>query len=126
MATHPIMQQLRRVVLSHEDRMLTDGQLLGNFIVHHDAGAFEFLVRRHGPMVWGVCRRALPNVHDAEEAFQATFLVLARKATSVSPRERVGNWLYGVARTTALRVKAANAKRRLRERQVTDLPETAA
>jgi RNA polymerase sigma factor (sigma-70 family) len=74
-------------------------------------------------MVLGVCRRALPQPQDAEDAFQATFLVLAQKAASVSPREMVGNWLYGVARTTALRARAANARRRARERLVRDLPE---
>src|SRR5437588_13010720 len=126
MATHPIIQELRRVVLRHEATARTDGQLLGDFLLHRDTAAFEFLVQRHGPMVWGVCRRALRNVHDAEDAFQATFLVLARKAASVSPRERLGNWLYGVARTTAHRAKVANTKRRLRERQMTNLPEPAA
>ena len=77
-------------------------------------------------MVWGVCRRILHNHHDAEDAFQATFLVLVRKAASVKPREMVGNWLYGVARQTALKASATRAKRQTRERQVTDMPETAA
>jgi RNA polymerase sigma factor (sigma-70 family) len=104
---------------------MTDGQLLEAFIAHRDEAAFEVLVRRHGPMVLGVCGRVLRDSHDAEDAFQATFLVLARKAASVSPREMVGNWLYGVAHTTALRAKVANAKRRLRERQVADVPEAA-
>lgn len=102
---------------------MTDGQLLEAFINHRDAAAFEALVRRHGPMVLGVCRRILRDPHDAEDAFQATFLVLARKAASVSPREMVGNWLYGVARTTAVRARADNAKRRKRERQMANLPE---
>src|SRR5690348_9208238 len=75
----------------------TDGQLLARFVRGRDELAFELLVRRHGPMVLGVCRRLLLTPEDAEDAFQATFLVLARKAGSVRPRERVGPWLHGVA-----------------------------
>ena len=74
-------------------------------------------------MVFGVCRRLLHNPHDAEDAFQATFLVLVRKAASVVPREMVANWLYGVAHQTAIRASSANAKRCGRERQVVDMPE---
>src|SRR5262249_8074968 len=88
-----------------------------------DDAAFAALVRRHGPMVWGVCRRALANPHDAEDAFQATFLVLVRKAACVQPRDLVANWLYGVARITAHRARVANAKRRSRERHVPTRPE---
>src|SRR5947199_7100214 len=101
----PILQQLRRTVLRTDELARTDGQLLGAYIDHRDEAAFEALVRRHAPMVFGVCRRVLGNRHDAEDAFQATFLVLAWKAGSVSPRERVANWLYGVAHTTALRAR---------------------
>ena len=97
---------------------LGDGQLLEQFIANRNEAAFEVLLERHGPMVWGVCRRVLSNHHDAEEAFQAAFLALARKAVSVSPRESVGNWLHGVARRTALKVKAASARRRAREKQL--------
>ena len=79
----------------------SDGQLLGRFIDRRDGAALEVLVHRHGLMVWGVCCRVLQNPHDAEDAFQSTFLVLARKAASVVPREKVGNWLYGVAYQTA-------------------------
>src|SRR5262249_57638676 len=91
---------------------LNDAYLLDRFIEHRDELAFEALVRRHGPMVLGVCRRLLRCDHDAEDAFQATFLVLARKAASVVPRELVGNWLYGVAHRTALKARSMAARRR--------------
>jgi RNA polymerase sigma factor (sigma-70 family) len=76
-------------------------------------------------MVWGVCRRVAPSPQDAEDAFQATFLVLVRKAASVVPREMVANWLYGVAHQTARNARASTARRRTRERQVTQMPEPA-
>jgi RNA polymerase sigma factor (sigma-70 family) len=118
-----VVQHLRRTVLLCEGAGLTDGQLLEGFVSRRDESALAALVRRHGPMVWGVCRRLLRNHHDAEDAFQAAFLVLVRKASSVVPREMVANWLYGVAYQTALKARAASAKRRTRERQVTDMPE---
>ena len=103
----------------------TDGSLLGAFIDRRDPAAFAELVRRHGPMVLGVCSRVLRHAQDAEDAFQATFLVLARKAASVIPRDLVANWLYGVAHQTAVRVRATAARRRTREKQVTVMPEPA-
>jgi RNA polymerase sigma factor (sigma-70 family) len=117
------IQQLRRALLPGEEASLTDGQLLECFIEKRDELALGGIVRRHGPMVWGVCRRLLSNHHDAEDAFQATFLVLVRRAAAVVPRESVGNWLYGVARQTALKARATVATRRKRERQMTDMPE---
>jgi RNA polymerase sigma factor (sigma-70 family) len=93
----------------------TDDVLLDGFLSRRDEAAFEALVRRHGRMVLGVCRRIAGNEHDAEDAFQATFLVLVRKAESVRPRAMVGNWLYGVARRTARDARKAAAKRRAKE-----------
>jgi RNA polymerase sigma factor (sigma-70 family) len=120
-----IVGHLRRVVLRFDGAGQTDGKLLGSFIEGRDEAAFEALVRRHGPMVLGVCRRILRHEEDAQDAFQAIFLVLVRKAASVVPRERVGNWLYGVAQQTAVRVRAMNAKRWGREKQVTVMPDVA-
>jgi RNA polymerase sigma factor (sigma-70 family) len=100
---------------------MTDGELLARFVRSRDDDALAALMRRHAPMVWGVCRRLL-NHHDAEDAFQATFLVLVRKAAGV-PRQAVANWLYGVARQTAVRLRATAAKRGRRERQVVNMPE---
>src|SRR5918912_374248 len=100
----PLLQHLRRAALAVGEAR-TDGQLLEGFLSRRDEAAFEALVRRHGPMVLGVCRRVLRNWHDAEDAFQATFLVLVKKAASVVPRERVGSWLYGVAHQTALKAR---------------------
>jgi RNA polymerase sigma factor (sigma-70 family) len=104
---------------------LTDSQLLEDYISRRDEVALTTLVRRHAPMVWGVCRRVLSNYHDAEDAFQATFLVLVRRAASIASKEMLANWLYGVARRTALKARATAAKRCARERQVTEMPEPA-
>ncbi len=101
----------------------TDAQLLDRFLTACDEAAFAALVRRHGPMVLGVCRRILRQPQDAEDAFQATFLVLVRKAATIGRRELLGNWLYGVAYRTALDARAATARRRLHEKQVSPMPE---
>src|SRR5262249_55080585 len=97
-----------------------------DYVSRRDEGAFVTLMRRHGPMVWGVCRRVLHSHHDAEDAFQATFLVLVRKAASIQPRQMVANWLYGVAHQTALNSRTTATRRKERERQVMDMPEPAA
>jgi len=101
---------------------LADSQLLEAFIQGRDDAAFEAIVRRHGPLVLGVCRRVLGDGHDAEDAFQATFLVLVRKAATIVPREMVANWLYGVAFRTASKARAMNVKRRAKEAQVRERP----
>ena len=100
----------------------SDAQLLERYIASRDAGSFAAIVERHGPMVWGVCRRLLASHQDAEDAFQATFLVLVRKAASVLPRRMLGNWLHGVARHTAVKARALALRRSMRECQVTSCP----
>jgi RNA polymerase sigma factor (sigma-70 family) len=113
------------VVLQHLQQGsggLTDGQLLGRFVAARDEAAFAALVRRHGPMVLAVCRRVLHDFHHAEDAFQATFLVLARKAASLAVGNSLGGWLHGVAYHTALRAGAALSRRRVRERPMNDMP----
>src|SRR6476469_3436323 len=105
-----VVTHLRTLLGEGDGARLTDGQLLECFVSRRDPAALEALVRRHGPMVWGVCRRVLPNYHDAEDAFQATFLVLIRKAASIASRELLANWLYGVAHQTALNARAVAAR----------------
>src|SRR5262249_22711198 len=97
---------------------LPDEQLLERFVAGRDQAAFAELVGRHGPMVRGVCLRVLGDVHEADDAFQATFLVLVRKAGAVREPRLLGNWLYGVAYRTAVKARAGAARRRGRERQV--------
>lgn len=118
-----IIRHLHGPALPHD---LSDGQLLDRFLARRDESAFELLVRRHGPMVLGVCRRVLRHTQDVEDAFQATFVVLVRRAHAVVPRENVANWLYGVAYRTALKARALAARRRVREREVVEMPETEA
>jgi RNA polymerase sigma factor (sigma-70 family) len=116
--------ELRCALLTREEG-LSDAGLLELFVATRDDSAFAALVRRHGPMVLGVCRRVLNNAADADDAFQATFLVLARRAAAVAPRERVGCFLYGVACRAALAVRSARARRRARERQAEVAPHPA-
>ncbi|AMV36304.1 RNA polymerase sigma factor [Planctomyces sp. SH-PL62] len=91
---------------------LTESQLLERFASRRDEGAFAAIVERHGPMVLGVCRRSLRDPHDAEDAFQAVFLILARKAGGLRCKEQVGNWLYGVACRVAARARVESIRRR--------------
>ena len=111
-----LLRHLRGLALPGAGQ-LPDRELLQRFASDRDGAAFEELVRRHGPMVLRVCRRILREEHDAEDAFQATFLVLARKAGLLQRQESVGNWLYGVASRLALRARADAAGRRDRERR---------
>ena len=118
-----VVRDLRTLFVSGTIGGLTDVQLLERYLGGNDEGAFEALMARHGAMVWGVCKRLLGNHQDAEDAFQATFLILARKAASVHPRDLLANWLYGVAYRTALKARATRLKRDARERTVDPLPE---
>src|SRR5262245_66088396 len=88
--TRPVLLRLRRAALAPAGGDLSDGQLLGRYVARRDGPAFAALVKRHGPMVLGVCRRLLGHAQDAEDAFQATFLALARRAGSVRARGPVG------------------------------------
>jgi RNA polymerase sigma factor (sigma-70 family) len=113
----PRTQLPRRTPAAPEAVRANDGDLLQRFIDGQDETAFDELVRRHGPMVLGVCQRVLHNRHDAEDCFQAAFMVLVRKATAIQPRSMVGNWLYGVAYRTALEARKMAARRRVVERK---------
>jgi RNA polymerase sigma factor (sigma-70 family) len=122
--TGSLIEHLRSTVLRQDTDRLSDGQLLARFVTRRDQAAFEALVQRHAGMVWGVCRRLLHSTQDAEDAFQASLLVLARKAASVQPRDKLPNWLHGVAHQTAIRTRALVARRRRREKQVPQMPES--
>jgi RNA polymerase sigma factor (sigma-70 family) len=99
-----------------------DRELLHRFVTARDEEAFAALVRRHGPMVLGVCRRVLRDREDAQDAFQVTFLVLARKAGSLARADLLANWLHGVAHRTAAHMRGQAARRAERERQVAAMP----
>jgi RNA polymerase sigma factor (sigma-70 family) len=100
----------------------TDERLLGDYVSSQDGAAFAAIMHRHGRMVFGVCRRVLRREQDAEDAFQATFLVLMRKAAGVNRPKLLGNWLYGVAYRVASKIRHANIQQRTREAPMVDLP----
>src|SRR5579862_817770 len=113
----PLMQYIRRVAYSGTAEGATDALLLEQYVVAENDAAFSALVKRHGPMVHGVCRRVLGNAHDADDAFQAVFLVLMRQAAKVVHCQSVGGWLHGVAYRTALKARSSALRRRFLERQ---------
>jgi RNA polymerase sigma factor (sigma-70 family) len=113
-----VTRELRAIIDGGTVAGLTDGQLLERFAAHRGVEAelaFTALVMRHGPLVFGVCQSLLRNPHDAEDAFQATFMVLARKAGSIRQPDRLGPWLHGVAHRTARGLKKKNARRTFHE-----------
>lgn len=123
MGTDPmtVVQRLRARIASGLADDPPDGDLLGVFAATRDEAAFSALLTRHGPMVLGVCRRILGNAADAEDAFQATFLVLARRAGEVDGLRSVSGWLYGVAVRVAQKARIREARRRARERGATSV-----
>src|SRR5262249_37550365 len=117
---HPLLSYLRRLAAVPTGSSATDAELLERLVNHRDEVAFTRLLTRHGPMIWSVCRRILPDVHTAEDAFQATIVVLLRKAGAIGRHEHLANWLYGVAFRVALDARAQAARRRHRERVMPD------
>jgi len=120
-----VLRQLCRLAGAGSVAELSDRRLLEAFIAQHDPAAFEVLVQRHGPLVLGVCRRVLHDEHDADDAFQACFMVLARKASSIRRQESVASWLCGTAYRIALKARAAASRRRDQERQAAQMAPSA-
>jgi RNA polymerase sigma factor (sigma-70 family) len=116
------IHNFRRQAALRDVGEVADGDLLRRFARGRDEDAFAALVHRHGPLVLGVCRRVLHDPNDADDAFQATFLVLARKAGSIADPGRLANWLYGVANRVAQKARVSSARERARRQPVTDLP----
>jgi RNA polymerase sigma factor (sigma-70 family) len=112
---HAVVEFIHGLVVDPELASLSDSDLLKRFVTNRDENAFEALVLRHGPMVLALCRRILRDPTDAEDAFQAAFLVFVRRAASIARPELLGNWLYGVAFRTARAARAAVEKRRVKE-----------
>src|SRR5262245_51362862 len=111
------LRQIDRLFTDGAVTGLSDAQLLERFVGRGDVTAFEAIVARHGPMVLSVCRGILRDPNDAEDAFQAVFLVLIKKAGSIGGRAVLGGWLYRVAHRVAIEANLAAARRRARERQ---------
>jgi RNA polymerase sigma factor (sigma-70 family) len=123
MTSHPsILRQIQPKVQLSLFRSVPDALLLERFLQTQDEAAFELLTWRHGAMVYGVCQRILRHAQDAEDAFQTTFLTLARKATSIGKRESIGGWLYRVALRIALRARAQRTHRARLEKPLDDVP----
>jgi len=121
-----VLRQLRRMVSAKAYEDTSDGELLERFRTGREEAAFVALLRRHGPMVLHVCRRVQGNEHDAEDTFQATFLLLARKAGAIRKQESVASWLHGVAHRLALEAKGQGARRQARERRVAEMGKASA
>jgi RNA polymerase sigma factor (sigma-70 family) len=117
-----ILRHLRKLATPRPDEGVPDHQLLESFVARQDEAAFAALVGRHGPMVLGVCRSVLHHEQDAEDAFQAVFLTLAKKAGSIHRRESVGSWLYRVAYHLSQKARVSAARRRAREQRAEVMP----
>src|SRR5437763_5152913 len=116
-----VLRQVQRLFSLGTVGGMTDAQLLALFVARRDEDAelaFEILVERHGPMVFRICRGVLRDEHAAEDAFQATFLVLARKARSLWVKDSLGGWLHGVAHRVASRARSDAARRRRHEQRL--------
>jgi RNA polymerase sigma factor (sigma-70 family) len=117
-----LLQHIHELAARSRSAHWSDRQLLDNFASRRDETAFSDLISRHGPMVLRVCRRVLQNEHDAEDAFQATFLVLARSSASIRQRESLAGWLHGVAYRTAMKARRSAARRRKHEARLVHDP----
>src|SRR5262245_50657323 len=118
----PLVRYVQHLAGQAADAAASDRQLLEQFVQRRDEEAFRTLVRRHGPLVLGVCQRALRHRQDAEDCFQATFLVLARKAGTVRWHESIAGWLHQTAARLAAEVRSREARRRRRERHAAAEP----
>jgi RNA polymerase sigma factor (sigma-70 family) len=118
----PLLRYIRQMATGRKDSDLPDHQLLERFATFRDESAFAALLRRHGPMVLSVCQSVLHNLHDAENAFQAAFLVLAQKAGSIQRRDSVSSWLYRVAYHLAVKAQASAARRKDLEKRAAVMP----
>jgi RNA polymerase sigma factor (sigma-70 family) len=112
-----LLDQIRRMATLQQLRQMPDSELLAQFSAHGNETAFRILMDRYGAMVLRVCKRILANDHDAEDAYQATFFVLASKAGSPRRKESLASWLHGVAVRTARKARCADQRRRLREQK---------
>jgi RNA polymerase sigma factor (sigma-70 family) len=121
---HSALQLLLSSFQTSVDTVLTDGQLLDRFLHERDEAAFASLVQRHAAMVLAVARKVLHDTHDCEDVFQATFLVLAKKAAAIRRRRALGGWLYQVAFRLALKAKDDKTRRQIRERKVVEMAQT--
>ncbi len=119
-----VLRYVRQLVGTQEIGDRTDGQLLEAFADRHEAGSLETLVLRHAPLVWGVCRRVLRDAHEAEDVFQATFLVLVKKAATLDQRGSLGNWLYTVAYHLALKARMKAARQPTSAAEAADMAQT--
>src|SRR5437667_6162706 len=119
-----VLQHLRTMVHARTYEETSDRELLERFLAEREEAAFVALLKRHGPMVLQVCRRIHRNEHDAEDVFQATFLLLARKADSIRKLDSVASWLHGVAHRLALEAKKKGTTRQAFEKQAADMRRT--